>query len=128
MTATMTIRGPQGNTPQGIVRRATGQGQGNGQGQGGLQDFFNRFFGQNPGMDGGDDGEERESLGSGFIVDPRGYIITNNHVVDKADRIFVRLATDPDGKPGPPRQSHRRRQGHRHRRPQDSDRRSPPRR
>jgi serine protease Do len=73
------------------------------QGQGGLQDFFNRFFGgQNPGMDGGDDGQERESLGSGFIVDPRGYIITNNHVVDKADRIFVRLASDPEGNQGRP--------------------------
>ena len=79
-------------------------GQGGGQGgQGGLQDFFNRFFGgQNPGMDGGDDGQERESLGSGFIVDPRGYIITNNHVVDKADRIFVKLASDPEGNQGRP--------------------------
>ena len=28
---------------------------------------------------------------------PRGYILTNNHVVDKADKIFVRLSTDPDG-------------------------------
>ena len=53
-------------------------------------------------MGGGDDGEERESLGSGFIVDPRGYIITNNHVVDKADRIFVRLASDPEGNQGRP--------------------------
>jgi serine protease Do len=78
--------------------------QGGGQGgQGGLQDFFNRFFGgQGPDMGGGDDGQERESLGSGFIVDPRGYIITNNHVVDKADRIFVRLASDPDGNQGRP--------------------------
>ena len=38
----------------------------------------------------------RESLGSGFIVDGRGYIVTNNHVVDKADKIFVKLSTDPD--------------------------------
>jgi len=88
-------QGPQGG--QG------GQGQGGQGGQGGLQDFFNRFFGgQNPGMDGGDDGEARESLGSGFIVDPRGYIITNNHVVDKADRIFVKLASDPEGNQGRP--------------------------
>ena len=36
------------------------------------------------------------ALGSGFIVDPRGYIITNNHVVDKADRIYVKLSTDPE--------------------------------
>jgi serine protease Do len=33
-------------------------------------------------------------------VDPRGYIITNNHVVDKADHIYVKLSTDPDGGPG----------------------------
>jgi serine protease Do len=66
-----------------------------------MQDFFNRFFG-NPG--GGDDGDgmmgaERRALGSGFIVDPRGYIITNNHVVDKADKIYVRLSTDPNNGP-----------------------------
>ncbi len=68
-----------------------------GQGQNNFQDFFNHFFGgQIPDQDGGDDSEVRESLGSGFIVDPKGYIITNNHVVDKADKIFVKLSTDPD--------------------------------
>ncbi len=68
----------------------------------GFQDFFNRFFGgQAP--DGQDDGGGvRESLGSGFIVDPKGYIITNNHVVDKADKIFVKLSTDPEGEQGSP--------------------------
>jgi len=74
-----------------------GQGQGPGQGQNNFQDFFNRFFGgQMPDQDGGDDGQVRESLGSGFIVDPKGYIITNNHVIEKADKIFVKLSTDPD--------------------------------
>jgi serine protease Do len=68
-----------------------------GQGQGNFQDFFNKFFGgQMPDQDGGDDGQVRESLGSGFIVDSKGYIITNNHVVEKADKIFVKLSTDPD--------------------------------
>ena len=38
----------------------------------------------------------QESLGSGFIVDAKGYIITNNHVIDKADKIYVKLSTDPD--------------------------------
>src|SRR3984885_1186058 len=64
-----------------------------------FQDFFNRFFGgqgQGGGPEGGGD-QMRESLGSGFIVDSRGYIITNNHVVEKADKIFVKLSTDPEG-------------------------------
>jgi serine protease Do len=76
------------------------QGQGQGQGDDGFQDFFNRFFGgQNPGAPDQDDGGAQgvqESLGSGFIVDSRGYIITNDHVVDKADKIYVKLSTDPD--------------------------------
>ena len=53
--------------------------------------------GRCPSQGGGDDGQVRESLGSGFIVDPKGYIITNNHVIDKADKIYVKLSTDdPD--------------------------------
>jgi len=72
-------------------------GQGGQGGQGDFQDFFNRFFGgQVPDQEGGDDGQVRESLGSGFIVDPKGYIITNNHVIEKADKIYVKLSTDPD--------------------------------
>jgi serine protease Do len=69
-----------------------------------MQDFFNHFFGGNPGGGGGEegapDGGERQALGSGFIVDPRGYIITNNHVVDGADHIWVKLSSDPDDTPG----------------------------
>ena len=72
-------------------------GQGQGPGSDDFQNFFNRFFGgQAPDQDGGDDGQVRESLGSGFIVDSKGYIITNNHVVEKADKIYVKLSTDPD--------------------------------
>ena len=80
--------------------QAPGQGPGQGQGEDNFQDFFNRFFGgQVPGQpDQGEQGNQgvQESLGSGFIVDPKGYIITNNHVVDKADKIYVKLSTDPD--------------------------------
>ncbi len=36
----------------------------------------------------------RTSLGSGFLIDGKGYIVTNNHVIDKADEIIVRLADD----------------------------------
>jgi serine protease Do len=92
-------------TRRGLQRNPTpldpndGGDQGGGSGQGDMQDFFNRFFGGNGG-DGGDDGDSgggvRAALGSGFIVDPRGYIITNNHVVEKADKIYVKLSSDPD--------------------------------
>ena len=72
------------------------------QAPGDMQDFLHRFFGGqggqggDDGSDGADGGGEREALGSGFIVDSRGYIITNNHVVDKADKIYVKLSTDGD--------------------------------
>ena len=74
------------------------QDQGQGQPDQNFQDFFNRFFGGQGQGGMPDQGDQvRESLGSGFIVDPRGYIITNNHVVEKADKIFVKLSTDPEG-------------------------------
>ena len=84
------------------IRRRGTPNQGGNQGgddaqSGDMQDFFNRFFGGGNGGDGEDmGGGERRALGSGFIVDSRGYIITNNHVVDKADKIYVKLSTDPD--------------------------------
>ena len=74
-----------------------------------MQDFFNRFFGGQGGQGGQGDGDddaqggERRALGSGFIVDPRGYIITNNHVVDKADKIYVKLSTDAENPTDPGR-------------------------
>ncbi len=75
-----------------------GQGQG---GQGGpdddspFDDFFDRFFGGQGGPGGGTIRER--SLGSGVLVDSKGYILTNRHVVEKADRIRVRLQDDPPG-------------------------------
>src|SRR6195256_6468477 len=53
-----------------------------------MQDFFDRFF------DGRQDGppQAERSLGSGVIVDKRGYIVTNNHVVEQATKIQVQLS------------------------------------
>jgi len=96
------------------LQRDPHQGQGGGdddsqqQTPGDMQDFFNRFFGGQGGQGGDDDGDngasgDRRALGSGFIVDPRGYIITNNHVVDKADKIYVKLSTDSDDATDPGR-------------------------
>ncbi len=59
-----------------------------------FDDFFDRFFG-GPGSGSGSIRER--SLGSGVLVDPKGYIVTNRHVVEKADRIRVKLEDDPPG-------------------------------
>jgi serine protease Do len=53
-------------------------------------DFFGPFSGSNPPR-----GFEERGVGSGFVISRDGYILTNNHVVDNADQIKVKLA---DGK------------------------------
>jgi serine protease Do len=82
-------------------RRGGGQQSPDEDDNGGLDDFFNHFFGgpgQGLGPGGPGDGSIRErSLGSGVIVDAKGYILTNRHVVEKADRIRVRFEDDPPG-------------------------------
>jgi serine protease Do len=50
-------------------------------------DFFDRFFGDMPRRE-----FKQRSLGSGFIISSDGYIFTNNHVVEKADKILVKIS------------------------------------
>jgi len=69
------FQGPRGQGPF---------GQGPGQ-ENPFDDFFNKFFGNMPRE------YKQQSLGSGFIISKDGYIVTNNHVVDKADDIKVKL-------------------------------------
>ncbi len=64
--------------------------------------FGNPFERRNPFSDPGPFGDERRrdfkqrSLGSGFIIDREGHIVTNNHVIDGADEITVRLSNDKE--------------------------------
>jgi serine protease Do len=71
------------------------QGGGDQSDSGGMDEFLYRFFG-NGNPFGGAPGANRkeEALGSGVVVDKAGYILTNNHVVDKADIIKVKFAGD----------------------------------
>lgn len=64
-------------------------------------DPFRQFFdqlekGQRGGKNGAAKPKQREvtSLGSGFIIDASGYVVTNNHVIAKADEIHVILQDD----------------------------------
>ncbi|MGD9279933.1 MAG: DegQ family serine endoprotease [Desulfobacterales bacterium] len=50
-------------------------------------DFFGPFHEKGPSRD-----FKQRSLGSGFIIDRAGYIVTNNHVIENADQIKVKLA------------------------------------
>ncbi|WP_244616124.1 DegQ family serine endoprotease [Rhizobium sp. RU20A] len=55
-----------------------------------FQDFFDEFF-KGQGQD-GNRPRTVNSLGSGFVIDPAGYIVTNNHVIDGADDIEANFA------------------------------------
>jgi serine protease Do len=72
-TKTVTSRGvnPFGNQPQNPFG----------------DDFFRHFFGEQPNRE-----FRQRGLGSGFIISRDGYIFTNNHVIEGADKILVKLA------------------------------------
>jgi serine protease Do len=62
-----------------------------------FEQFFKDFLNRNrPGQHGGNNDQPQperraQSLGSGFIIDPSGYVVTNNHVIEGADEVSVTL-------------------------------------
>src|ERR1700682_4079501 len=83
------------------IRPDPDQEQGNGDEDTPFQDCFDKFFGGPGGQSGPEAGTIRQrSLGSGVIVDSKGYIVTNRHVVEKADRIRVKLMDENPASPG----------------------------
>jgi len=72
-----------------VIKASDQQGQGRGENNPFMNDpFFRQFFGGQ----GARPHDQRESgLGSGIIISPQGYILTNNHVVDKATTLKVTL-------------------------------------
>jgi serine protease Do len=80
--------------------RRGGGGGGEGDDQNPFDDFFDKFFGGQGGGGGQGPGASpmrERALGSGVVVDAKGYILTNRHVVEKADRIRVKMQDDPPG-------------------------------
>ena len=74
-----------------VVNISTTQAVEQGRGSEEFEEFFREFFerrGQRPQQ------RRQNSLGSGFIIDPAGYIVTNHHVIAEADEISVRLSDD----------------------------------
>lgn len=51
------------------------------------QDFFDRYFGTPDGFS--EPGERTNAMGSGFVIDPDGYVVTNHHVIKGATEITV---------------------------------------
>ena len=57
-----------------------------------FDNFFEEFFGQFNDQMPQQRQRREQSLGTGFIISPDGYILTNNHVVNGADEVMVKLS------------------------------------
>ena len=77
---------------------STAEGPGGEENQEDMEDLFRRFFGMPNAPEGFNmpRSPRRPGEGSGVIVDPAGYILTNKHVIEEADRIQVRFDGEED--------------------------------
>lgn len=82
ISTTQKVSSPQLNLPPGLEIPDLPEGTPFG-------DWFRHFFGEGPN---GPQEFDAKSLGSGFIISPDGYLLTNYHVVKDADEVLVRLS------------------------------------
>lgn len=80
VSTTQTVKGKPGGLPEGLPQFPPGSP---------FEDLFKDFFERQ--QRGGGKPRQVSSLGSGFIIDARGYIVTNNHVIAEADEVRVIL-------------------------------------
>ena len=57
-----------------------------------FRDFYDKFFGERPNQ------KPKGGMGSGFVIDKEGHILTNYHVVEGADEITVLLEANGNEK------------------------------
>lgn len=100
--AVVNVQAEIGSKPQAAQARRDqpmpDEDQGEGDDQ--IPEFFRRFFGPGmspmpgmPGMPGMPNARPRgTSLGTGFIISPDGYVLTNHHVIDGADTVRIKLS------------------------------------
>jgi len=95
ISTTQEVKSPHGMPFPGAPGGPGGGGGGGGDEDDQMQEFFGPFerYFNNPRRP-----FKARSLGSGFIIDPKGFIITNNHVVENADEIVVKLLTGKEYK------------------------------
>jgi serine protease Do len=75
ISTSQAVKGEEGNGPQPQIQQGSP-----------FQEFFDDFFNDKKNQQ---SAQKVSSLGSGFVIDPSGYVVTNNHVIEGADDIEV---------------------------------------
>lgn len=83
---------PQRNfpAPRPGPRRGPRRGPGQDKSPDSFRDFYDRFFNERPNQN----QKPKRGMGSGFVIDKEGHILTNYHVIEDADEIVVMLESD----------------------------------
>lgn len=86
--------GSSPETEPGLEQNEPPSNDGSGDEANPFKDFFDEFLKRGPGGEGEQRQQKMTSMGSGFVIDPSGIIVTNNHVVEGAELIEVHFSDD----------------------------------